>query len=371
MAGLLRCDDRGGAADLGHGPAFDERKAKALLERQVMPRMHARPETEFDAGMGILGHGRQLYHRQVQRAVARAGFPVEDIRVSGPIARDPDCRDRHVPARQVARKDGVLHADGTVKLLITADADFADPGTHRKDQLHAEWDVTLVLGPACTIDMTADPAYDPSGAAANEATGTTGADVICGGPGRDDITGGGGNDRLYGAGGRDSLSGRGFLSGGPDRDIIDGSDVADSISGGGGDDEIFPHGGNDVVDAGNGNDDVIEPSTGSRNDRVVGGTGDDLLDLGGGADHAFGQAGRDKLRGGAGPDVLVGGADNDVLVGGGGRDNLSGGGGDDTLRAFDGLVDEVDCGAGSRDTAYVDHADHTVVRTCEVRRFHA
>jgi hypothetical protein len=92
------------------------------------------------------------------------------------------------------------------------------------------------------------------------------------------------------------------------------------------------------------------------------------------ADRLFGLAGNDLLRGRAGDDLLDGGAGRDrifgdrgadLLIGGRGRDRLVGGRGGDRIRARDGQLDTVDCGAG-RDRALADRRDR-VSRSCEVR----
>jgi hypothetical protein len=76
------------------------------------------------------------------------------------------------------------------------------------------------------------------------------------------------------------------------------------------------------------------------------------------------------LDGGDGPDSLIGQGGNDHLTGGSGVDAYSGGDGNDALTSFDGLAENVDCGAGA-DGATVDVADRltaceTVKRVDEV-----
>ena len=86
--------------------------------------------------------------------------------------------------------------------------------------------------------------------------------------------------------------------------------------------------------------------------------GDDLSGLGG----------DDRINGRDGHDCLRGGRGDDRLRGGEGRDKLEGGPGRDKLKAADGQRDEINCGAGRRDSAVVDHRDGRA-RGCEnVRR---
>jgi peptidoglycan/xylan/chitin deacetylase (PgdA/CDA1 family) len=76
-----------------------------------------------------------------------------------------------------------------------------------------------------------------------------------------------------------------------------------------------------------------------------------------------GTAGPNTLVGTAGPDTLSGLGGRDTLTGRGGADRLFGGAGNDRLRARDGFVDRVNCGAGS-DVATVD-SDDRVAPNCE------
>lgn len=124
---------------------------------------------------------------------------------------------------------------------------------------------------------------------------------------------------------------------------------------------------------------------GNAADRLVGTPGPDHLDGHAGPDKVFGRGGHDVLRGGRGPDtvsggtgpdliqgqlgadIVIGGAGADTIRGGRGRDlfNISaeglpvGGAGNDVIRARDGGLDEINCGAG-RDKAIVDRAEDGV-----------
>ena len=77
----------------------------------------------------------------------------------------------------------------------------------------------------------------------------------------------------------------------------------------------------------------------------------------GAADTIMGRAGNDDCYGGSGADVIRCGAGNDRIDGGFGEDILLGGPGNDTILAADGRVDQIDCGLGDNDTAYVDEQD--------------
>jgi hemolysin type calcium-binding protein len=95
---------------------------------------------------------------------------------------------------------------------------------------------------------------------------------------------------------------------------------------------------------------------GPRNDRLFGRGGSDLL---------RGRAGNDLLDGGRGQDRIFGDRGADLLIGGPGRDRLVGGRGADRIRARDGQLDAINCGAG-RDRVVADARDR-ISRNCEVR----
>src|SRR5215210_9003793 len=84
-----------------------------------------------------------------------------------------------------------------------------------------------------------------------------------------------------------------------------------------------------------------------------------------GADTLMGKGGNDDCYGGSGADTISCGSGKDHIDGGFGEDELSGGNGNDTILAADGQVDQVDCGPGDNDTAYVDELDVVVPDTCE------
>ena len=82
------------------------------------------------------------------------------------------------------------------------------------------------------------------------------------------------------------------------------------------------------------------------------------------ADTIIGREGNDDCYGGSGDDEVSCRAGNDRIDGGFGEDVLLGGPGNDTILAADGRVDEVNCGLGNNDTAYVDELDDPV-ENCE------
>jgi Ca2+-binding RTX toxin-like protein len=84
----------------------------------------------------------------------------------------------------------------------------------------------------------------------------------------------------------------------------------------------------------------------------------------GAADTIEGRAGNDDCYGGSGTDEISCGNGNDRIDGGFGADVLFGGSGNDTILAADGRVDQIDCGLGDNDTAYVDELDDPV-NNCE------
>jgi Ca2+-binding RTX toxin-like protein len=146
------------------------------------------------------------------------------------------------------------------------------------------------------------------------------------------------------------------------------------VAGGAGDDEVTlasvgpidnPEGFFEIGAAGGEGDDVVRSQQplqhanlagGYGDDRVFGGPGADRLTGGDGTDVVFGGAARDHLEGdkggdriggGSGRDLVLGQDGGDVLIGGGGTDKMHGGAGIDHLRARDGQVDYLACGAGS------------------------
>ena len=64
-----------------------------------------------------------------------------------------------------------------------------------------------------------------------------------------------------------------------------------------------------------------------------------------GDDSILGGNGDDALAGGGGDNQIVGGAGNDVLHGGLGTDGFDAGAGEDEIRAQDGVIDAINCGA--------------------------
>jgi Ca2+-binding RTX toxin-like protein len=77
----------------------------------------------------------------------------------------------------------------------------------------------------------------------------------------------------------------------------------------------------------------------------------------GAKDTISGRAGNDDCYGGSGFDEIRCERGNDRIDGGFGEDDLFGGRGTDTILAADGFKDNVNCGRGSNDTAYVDELD--------------
>ena len=219
------------------------------------------------------------------------------------------------------------------------------------------------LGPAGSFTFTAnDGAADSNTATAslvavardggrcfNPFVGSAANDAIVGSPFGDRIGGAGGADNVGGRGGDDCLDG----NGGGDR--LAGEGGADTVSGDDGRDRLFAGDGSDRVTGDAGNDSA---SGGGGNDRMAGNAGNDSVSGGDGRDRLNGNGGRDRLNGGDG---------RDRLNGGGGKNRLSGGGGNDQIRARNGAVDRINCGAG-RDSVRADRRDR-VADNCErVRR---
>ena len=230
--------------------------------------------------------------------------------------------------------------------------------------------------------------------------GGDGSDVLTGGSDRDVLKGDDGSDTLTGRAGADTFVGGGG-AGQPFKNHDDDTvsyadrtapDVAVTVTIGDGPNDGAPGEGDDVQSdvehlTGGAGDDHL---TGSGNpNRIHGGDGDDEIVGAGGWDSSgsraggpyctdtyvrtaglYGDGGNDHLVGGDGPDALDGGSGEDALEGRGGADayssgylhdcfitstaGLVGGPGNDHLNAFDGFVDDVDCGEG--DDAFVANA---------------
>ena len=84
----------------------------------------------------------------------------------------------------------------------------------------------------------------------------------------------------------------------------------------------------------------------------------------GAADTIEGLGGNDDCYGGSGYDEIDCAGGKDRMDGGFGSDDLWGGPQNDTISAADGVEDNVNCGTGTNDTAYVDNQD-TVHQNCE------
>ena len=234
-----------------------------------------------------------------------------------------------------------------------------------------------------------------SSVVSNNATGSTGNDVITGGNGNDVIRGGAGNDSISGGKGNDTIfgdAGNDTLRGDAGNDVIDGGTGSDWILGGDGNDtligsvdatwpggwvalnvgdpgapgtnervtilgnvrsyDVFDGGaGTDTIQLSSGNDALFlddpysdTPSEGARvrNVEIINaGDGNDVIDLTS-TRFTYGDV---TIDGGAGDDVLWGNAGNDSILGGTGNDNLFGGSGRDTLVGGDGN-DTIDGGRG-------------------------
>jgi Ca2+-binding RTX toxin-like protein len=121
--------------------------------------------------------------------------------------------------------------------------------------------------------------------------------------------------------------------------------------GGPGADQLRGTAGHDVLNGRGGDDDL---RGGGGPDRLIGGRGNDFIS---------GDAGNDFINGGPGDDTLLGGAGSDIIIGGKGSDRIAGGFGRDTIRAVDGELDHISCGAG-RDRVVADAQDD-VAGDCE------
>jgi hypothetical protein len=134
--------------------------------------------------------------------------------------------------------------------------------------------------------------------------GTFAGDHMFGGPKRDTFLAGAGDDCLFGNEGND------VLRAGDGNDRLDGGTGEDVLSGEAGDDRLAGAAGEDGLAGGTGDDrlagdvgrDVLRGEAGS--DRLAGGLGRDVLRGEAGADRLAGGPRRDRLEGGAGADLL-------------------------------------------------------------------
>lgn len=187
------------------------------------------------------------------------------------------------------------------------------------------------------------------GAAALNAFGNTGSNVLTGNDGDNYLDGGAGDDTLSGGKGNDTLvggAGNDEMTGGTGNDIYvfdSAGDKAHESVGGGTGDEIYST-----------NKSLIALTTnienyyyaGKEDWTFVGDTGNNLIVGGSGINNLHGDAGADTLYGGAKADTIFGDAGNDVLRGGDGNDTLTGGSNDDDLSGGAGN-DIMDGGTGS------------------------
>jgi hypothetical protein len=201
--------------------------------------------------------------------------------------------------------------------------------------------------------------------------GGRGSDELRGGSGEDYLIGGPGDDRMFGNAGPDVFregsrsNGSDFMRGGsgpsgvlPVRDRVDYGlrhrPVDADLAGDGDDGERGErdHIGADVESLiGGSGDDRL---TGNRRGNTLSGSrGTDVIAGRDGADSLFADRSGlsaastdDRLSGGAGSDTLFGSAGANVMQGGAQADSIYAGDGRDTVRARDGAVDQVHCGAG-------------------------
>jgi Ca2+-binding RTX toxin-like protein len=109
--------------------------------------------------------------------------------------------------------------------------------------------------------------------------------------------------------------------------------------------------------------DTIDGTSGP--DDLVGTDKDDVIHGSGGKDYISGLAAPDVLYAGAGNDTVVGRDGNDRIYGNTGSDMLFGNHGNDTIdSAGDQAIDDVKCGQGDADRAFVDKIDR-VKDNCE------
>jgi serralysin len=136
----------------------------------------------------------------------------------------------------------------------------------------------------------------------------------------------------------------------------------DRLIGGGGNDKLRSGAGNDTLEGGSGKDRLYAGAgddvlvAGDSRDQARGRTGDDILFGNDGADRLYGNRGSDSLSGGNGDDRLLSGRGGDLLYGGSGSDLLTADKGSDLLYGGAGS-DVLEGGKGA--DLYVFHAGDT------------
>jgi uncharacterized repeat protein (TIGR01451 family) len=205
---------------------------------------------------------------------------------------------------------------GEIANVVSATSTVPDPTTPNND-----FELTEITPPACTNTFTSGT---------DNITGTSGADVLCGGDGNDSLTGLGGNDILVGGAGTDTMAGgRGddHLDGGAGLDTATfyDSGVASGVV-------VSLVTATTSANATLGTDTLAVSGFGvSRTERVEGSPFDDVITGDGQANTLSGRGGNDQLIGNGGVDTLVGSVGNDDLQGGSGSDVLQPGPGNDTV----------------------------------------
>lgn len=154
-------------AAIGCGAAFTYRSLHWFDTPTHLPPERKRADgnsghTQIDFGgqwlmgrMIVTGNGRQLYHRQKQWEVLRAGYPVED---ESPLQREPDARREFGQSRRHADEDYQHDATNLMNWFMGADR---DP--------RAEW--KTVAG-AAAAQLAQPPTGHPLAAAALERAAT-------------------------------------------------------------------------------------------------------------------------------------------------------------------------------------------------------
>jgi Ca2+-binding RTX toxin-like protein len=261
-------------------------------------------------------------------------------------------------------------------------ADYSDHGTPGFDP---ETGSTPARGVTVTIGgQVGDDGSDDDGPEGSRDTVQTDVEAIQGGQADDVLTGDGDANRLDGGAGEDTVNGGGgsdALLGGvetfgpPKTDTLNGDEGADVYVASSG---MGSHDGADVFSGGPGTDladytqrqstvtvtladDTANDGQSGESDNIK----SDVEDVTGGqgGDTLTGDDDPNRLSGGplSGADTINGGGGDDTLSGGfgfgfsDGADTINGGTGQDTVRARDGVVDTVDCGADV-DVAYTDVA---------------
>jgi|GEM_PF-3430478 len=220
---------------------------------------------------------------------------------------------------------------------------------------------TLTLSNAESVLMTLGPGNDKFRGAAGDVPCTLPLEIFAG-PGTDELQGGIADDKLNGGDNYDEFvmgseaDGRDILNGGEDGDLVSYAErrenvrielcmAPDKVGCALATCKCLPNNGEDAE--GDVLVNIEDAEGGDGSDQIIGTEDQNELSGRGGADRIQGKGGDDKIYGDLGDDTLEGGAGDDLFLDRQGSNNL-------------------DCGDGLADIAFIGKLDKVVGKTCEI-----